>query len=446
MGTLLRDLRFGARSLLRAPGFAAVAVLSLALGIGANTTIFSVVDALLLRPLAYPAPAGLLAFRQNQSPPDLRDAGAQSRALSKVAGYGSYPLDLAGRGEPEELPGALVSGPLFEALGVRPAEGRWLAPEDDRGFAVVLSHGLRRRLFGDTPALGASLSLSGKAFTVVGVMPPGFRLPEGESQLWVPLESGYPEASEARGAHFLTGVARLAPEATLPRAQRELDGIAQRLAAAYPAQDRDLSLPLVPLQERVTREYRSTLLLLFGAVALLLLVACANFGGLLLARGAASQHELAVRAALGASRARIVQQLVAQSALLALAGGAAAVLLASWCLPALLALVPSPAFAGIALDRRVLCFALAASLATGILVGLLSAAQASRVDLHAALQAASPSHAGRTRLRSTLVVIEIALAVVLLTGAGLVLRGVWQLGEVRLGLDPAQVLTLRVDL
>ena len=451
METLLRDLRFGARSLARTPGFSAAAILSLALGIGANTTIFSVVDAVLLRPLPYPAPEELLAFRFNQSPPDLRDLRAQGKTLRAVAGYGGYPFDLATRGEPEQLPGALISGPLFEALGVEPASGRGLTESDDRADAapvVVISAALRRRILGDREALGATLQLSGKSFTVVGVMPAGFKLPDGEAQLWVPLETGYPEASQARGAHFLTGVARLARGATRAQAQLELDAIAARLAERYPAEDRELTLPVLPLQDRLTRKVRATLLLLLGAVGMVLLVACANFAGLLLARGAARQHELAVRAALGASRARLLRQLLVESALLAFSGGAAAMLLAAWSLPALLSLDPGslPPIAEVAIDRRVLAFALVAALGSGLCFGLLPALQTSRLDLLGALNDASPRSGYRSRLRSALVIAEVALAVLLLTGAGLVLRSIWKLREVRLGFDPAQVLTLRVDL
>jgi putative ABC transport system permease protein len=449
MGSLLQDLRIGLRSLCRMRGFAAAAIVSLALGIGANSTVFSVVDAVLLRPLPYPAPQSLYSFRANQSPPNLRDLREQSSAV-RVSGYGSYPFDLIGRGEPEQLMGALVTGPLFEVLGVTPSAGRFLTVDDDRPGAppvVVVSAPFARRVFADRVALGASLLLSGKSFTVVGVMPDGFRLPEGDSVLWAPLASGYPEAKDARGAHFLTGVARLAKAATPVQAQLELDAIAERLSRLYPAEDRDLRFSLWALQDRVAHGLRSTLLLLLAAVALVLLVACANFAGLLLARGAARRHELAVRAALGASRGRIAQQLLTESALLGLAGGMAAMVLAAWGLPALLSLAPEalPQTARAAIDWRVLAVTFGLALATGVGAGLLPALQVSRVDLSAALKGV-PNGGAAGRSRAILVVAEMALAVVLLSSACLALRSIWKLRQAPLGIDTAGVLTLRVDL
>ncbi|HEX4386068.1 MAG TPA: ABC transporter permease [Myxococcales bacterium] len=448
MGDLLQDLRIGLRSLSRTRGFTAAAIISLALGIGANSTIFSVVDAVLLRPLPYPAPAELFSLRANQSPPDLRDLREQSKTLQAVAGYAGHPFDLVSGDEPEQLMGTLVAGPLFEALQVQPVAGRVLTQDDDRPSAapvVVISEALRQRILTGREAIGASLLLSGKSYTVVGVMPKSFRLPEGDSQLWAPLSTGYPEAVEARGAHFLTAVARVAKGAP---AQLELDAVAQRLASLNPVDDRDLRFALMPLQERVTRNVRSSLLFLLCAVGLVLLVACANFASLLLARGAARRHELAVRAALGASRFRIVRQLLTESAILALAGGVAAALLAAWGLPALLSLDAAmlPQIASASVDWRVLAATAALAIGAGLFVGLLPALQISRLDVASALKDASPQASGRARMRSALVVAEVALAVVLLAGAGLVLRTLWNLRQTPLGFQPARVLTLRVDL
>ncbi len=452
MESLLQDVRQAIRSLRRTPGFTAAAVASLALGIGANSTIFSVVSAVLVRPLPYREAGQLYSLRGQQSRPDLTDVRDASSSFAAVGGFGGFPADLATPSGPEQVQAALVSGDLFGALGVRSAQGRALLPEDDaRGAApvVVISDAfLRTRLSGRTDAVGSSLTLSGKTYVVAGVMPPGFRLPEGDSQLWLPLNAAYPEAADARGAHLLVAVLRLSPAVAREAAQAQLATLGRSLQQRYPEHDKDQRFPLQLLQDRVTHSVRGPLLLLLGAVGLLLLVACANFANLLLARGAGRRHELAVRAALGASRARLLRHLLTESTLLALLGGAAGLLLAAWLLPPLLALDPEslPRLASVELDARVFAFTLGVSLFTGLVFGLLPALQVSRLQLHGVLQEAAPTAAARGILRSLLVVGELALAVVLLAGAGLLLRSLVELQRAPLGFQPQGVLTLRVDL
>lgn len=447
--TVWQDIRYGARVLRHHPGFASAAILTLALGIGANSAIFSVVSSVLLKPLPYPEPDRLVSLAGGQSLPDVMDLAEQSTSFADLGASGGWALDLVGNGEPERIDGELVAGNLFGALGVPPFLGRTFSEEDDRARAavVVVSHDFWRAHLGSDPAaLGRPLNLSGAAYTVIGVMPPGFRLPffSFKSQVWIPFRTGYPEAVEARGAHFLLAAGRLRDGTGLREAQAELNVIGRHIGELNPTDAREFTLR--DLREDVVGAVRAPLCILLGAVSLVLLIACGNFASLLLARGVARRQEMRVRHALGAGRARFVRQMLTESALLSLIGGGVGVLLANPGVALLVRLMPRelPTFDPVAIDSRTMILTLAVSLGTGLVFGMAPA-----LHLWDAREA-RPSGARSTELRSPLrrglVIVELALAVVLLIGAGLLIRSFWQLRSVAMGFEPQGVLTLRLTL
>jgi putative ABC transport system permease protein len=454
MGTLWQDLRYGVRMLVKHPGFAAAAVLTLALGIGANTAIFSVVNAVLLRPLPYSEPERLLTLRRNESLPDLEDIKAQSQSFESLGAVNVRPLDYTGEAEPLQVQAALVNADLFRALGVPAEIGRTITPAEDKiggERVVVLSHNFWQRHFGgDRGVLGRTIPLSGNSYTVVGVMPPQFNAMGADLDLWAALRVVDPLASQFRGVHFLRTYLRLKPGATIQQAQAELASIDLRLEQQYPEENKGRRRRLLSLHEYVVGDTRPALLILFGAVGLVLLVAAANFSNLLLARAATRRSELAVRAALGAGRARLARQLVTESVLLAFFGGVGGLVLASWGIDLLTALKPEslPLAASVGIDRWVLAFTFGVALVTGVVFGLVPALGASRIDVTSALKEGGRGAQGgaRQRVRSLLVVSELALALMLLVGAGLLIKGFWRLRSVEPGIDPSNLLTMRLEL
>jgi putative ABC transport system permease protein len=466
MQTLWQDLHYGARMLLKQPGFTLIAVLALALGIGANTAIFSVVNAVLLRPLPYPNAERLRLIwgrlpghgleRLNVSAPEFADYRKRTQSFAEVSVYGQTGFNFTGRGEPERLTGALTSANLFPSLGVAPSLGRNFLPEEDRDGreqVVILSYGLWQRRFGGDPQLiGQSLTLNGKSHVVVGVMPPGFQFPAQEVELWRPIAfSAADLGADERGNHWLSALGLLKPGVTETQAQREIDGLARQMQWEHPQNydDPGWGIALVTLREQLVGETRWALLVLLGAVGCVLLLACANVANLLLARAAARRREMAVRLALGAGRLRLIRQLLTESLWLALGGGALGVLLAFWGSDWLNALSPAdlPRVGKIGLDRRVLLFTGAVSLLTGLLFGLVPAWQASRPALNEVLKEGGRGATdGRGRLRHLLIVGEIAITLVLLVGAGLLLKSLYRLQQVDPGFDPTNVLTLRLAL
>jgi putative ABC transport system permease protein len=465
MESFIQDLRFGVRMLMKSPGFTLIAVLTLALGIGANTALFSVINGVLLRPLAYHDPDRLVwlghkAAKPNQasaiSPPTFVDYRNQCQSFENLTAlmYGTG-FNLTGDGEPERLQGRRVSANFFDTLGVAPALGRgFLAEEDapERNRVVVLSHGLWQRRFGaDQDIVGKALRLDGQSFTVVGIMPAAFRWQTDE--LWTPLALG-PEifTPRGRGSEFLQAIARLKPQVTLQQAQAEVSGVAAQIVRqnpkAYPTGS-DFIAQVKSLHEDVVSDVRLTLLVLFGAVCFVLLIACSNVANLLLARASARRKEIAVRASLGASRFRLIRQMLTESLSLALLSGLGGLLLARLGIDLLLALNPAnlPRLQEIAVDARALGFLLGLALLALLLCGLAPALQASKTDLQETLKEGDRgASAGRQRTRSLIVVAEVAMSLVLLAGAGLMIRSFLRLTHVDPGFAPDHVLTAHVGL
>ncbi len=453
MGALAQDLKYAFRTLAKSPGFTLTAVATLALGIGANTAIFSIVDGVLLRPLPYPSPDRLVTMPKNVSLLELLDLKAATRSFEGMGGVVSQPLALTGGSEPIQLSAGLVAEDYFTVLGARPERGRILTREDDvlDGERVaVLTHGLWIRQWGgDEGIIGRKITLAGNPYTVVGVLRADFAMPEGEADVFVPLRVGYPAGAKYRGVHFLRSVFRMKPDVSLAAARAELDAACTRMAELHPDENAGTSSDLMGLLDVVVGDSRRPLTILSGAVGVVLLIACANLANLLMARGAARRSEMAIRAALGASRSRLTRQLLTESALLALIGGALGALLAAWASSLLLAHLPEglPRVSGIAIDGRVAAFTLVLSLLTGVAFGLMPAWKASRRGFGDALSGArGTAGAEPHRARQGLVVAEIALAMVLLVGAGLLVNALWRLQSVPPGFDSSNLLTARLDL
>ena len=478
---MLNDLRYAIRVLLKSPGFTAVAVLTLSLGIGANTAIFSVVNSVLLRPLYDLDPQRLVTVSAKSrgssdndisgnhiSGPDLFDWREQSRSFAWMGAYTLYEdLTILGGREPEWVNGARIDPKLFGLLGVEPHLGRNFLPEENQagyGRVILLSYGLWQRSFGGDPGvLGKTVRVEGLnndgSFTVVGVMKPHFHFPSGlgsydvgeDYAVWVPLVLDSKEQSQRERYFFLRVIAYLRPDVTLQQAQAEMETITRRIGQQHEADHREMSANVVPAHEQYVREFRPALYMLLMAVGFLLLIACANVANLQLARISARQREMAIRAALGANRLRIIRQLLVESLLLSGMGGLLGLLLAYWATGLLVALAPEQVRSlwGIAVDGRELGFTLGISLLTGTLFGLAPALQTSRVDLNKALKEAARSldpGFQRQVLRKFLLMAEVALAFVLLIGAGLLVRSFLHLQEVDLGLRPENLLTLQVRL
>ncbi|OLE97537.1 MAG: hypothetical protein AUG75_07025, partial [Cyanobacteria bacterium 13_1_20CM_4_61_6] len=458
---MLKDLAYALRALQRSPGFALAAVLSLALGLGANTALFSAVDAVLLRPLPYRDPDRLVlvwsvtsAFPQmNVSLPDFQAYRDRTRSFEGMAAYYSLRRNVAASGaEPERMLMGRVTHELPAVLGVQPRVGRFFSAEEEqwgRHQVLVISHRLWMRSFGGDPGVvGRSLSIEGEPWTVIGVMPKGFVFDDPATELWAPISFKPDNDMLTRGNHFVQVIARVKPGVRQESAKKDLARLAEELAREVP-ENVGMGATLQPLREALSGTMRPALLLLLGAVGLVLLIACANLANLLLARGAARAREIAVRAALGATRVRLIRQLLTESVLLALAGGALGCALAVWALSGISALGGEmlAQLPPLRLDLRVLGFTLALSTATGVAFGLAPALVISRHSLSDALKDGGASVSPRSgRLRSALVIAEVALSVALLCGAGLLLRSLSALQRVDPGFRARQVLTANLTL
>ena len=473
MTDLWQDVRYGARMLVKNPGFTVVAVLTLALGIGANTTIFSVINATLLKPLPFPDPSRLVLLWETfgkgsdnyniVSAPNFWDFRRQSQsfedlAICDSAGRG-YNLSATGaKQEPEQVSGLRVSAGFFPALGVKPLLGRTFLREEEilgRDHEVVLSYGLWKRRYGCDPALvGKTIRIDGEDFTVIGVMPRGFQWQfwSGPRQLWVPI--GYTKTDYGRDENSFIAFGRLKPGVTVAQARAEVGAIAGRLVQQYPKEDAEMGATVQPMGDFGLEGLRQTVLALLAAVGFVLLIACVNVANLLLARGAARQKEIAIRRALGAVGTRIARQLLTESVILALLGGVAGLILAAWSTQLLFRMfrlgaldLPLRELDSISIDARVFGFALVASCLTGVLFGLAPALSALRGDIGKPLKEGErgSTHGGGSRLRHALVASEVALALIVLCGAGLMIKSISRLLGVDPGLNPKNVLTMEMS-
>lgn len=473
METLFKELRYGIRSLLKHPGFTAIAVITLALGIGANTAMFSVINGVLLRPLPYHEPDRLVTIWE-ESPQrglyqlpvsfaNFRDWVEQNHVFEQISAYTFTNLNLTGAGEPARLLTVRSSANLFSLVGAAPLLGRAFLTEEDKEGAnrvVILGHALWQSRFGSDPEIvGKSLTLNNQSYTVVGVMSSNFQFPVGFGylgkvlndpvELYVPIAATSKETG--RGNYSFFAIGRLKPGVTIDQAQAEMTTIEGRLEQQYPEGNTGIGISLISTQEQTVKEIRPALLVLLGAVAFMLLIACANIANLLLVRAASRQKEIAIRTALGASRLRVLRLLLTESLMLSFAGGCLGLLLAIWGTDALMALAPDniPRLNEVAVDARVFGFTLAVSLVTGIFFGLIPAIHASKPDLNEALKEGSRGSMGSTagkRTRSVLVAVEVALSLVLLIGAGLMIKSFLRLQQMNLGFNPDNVLAVNLSL
>ncbi len=467
MQTLWQDVRYGVRMMFKKPGVTMAAILALGLGIGATTAIFSVINAVLLRSLAFRDPNRLtmvLSFHEGRvasnasgsaSYPDFVDWREQNQVFEAMAALRSRGYTLTGKGDPERIAGARVSASFFPLLGISAAQGRTFVEEEDQAAGVrvaVLTHELwQRRFGGDAGAVGQMLTLDGQPYEVVGVLPPGFKFPIeiGEAEIFSPF--ALDDSRDQRGNHYLHVIARLSPDATPEIAQAEMTALAARLAEQYPEDNAGRIVQVASLYEELTGDLRTPLWILFGAVGLVLLIACTNVANLLLARAASREREIAIRAALGASRGRVARQMLTESLVLALVGGGLGLLLAFWAVDALRWTAPTtiPRLEELSVDSRVLGFTLLVSLLTGLIFGSVPAWRASRPDLNVTLKDGSRGSGvgfARHRLLSSLVVSQIALALLLLVGAGLLIKSFLQLRQVNPGFTADKVLIATLSL
>ena len=460
LARLLTDMRYGARQLLKAPAFTIVAVLTLAFGIGATSAIFSVVNGVMLKPLPFPNPEGLVRVfevvpnygRFAVAPANFFDWRQQNKVFERIAAYMGGNDTLIGPEGPERINRAMVSWDTFELLGVAPALGRGFRAEEDapkRDNVIVLSYGTWQRRFGGDPQiLGRTINISGDPMTIVGVMPAGFYFPSRLTEFWRPIALNPTNAP--RGAHFIGVIARLKNGVSVDQANADIKAIAERLATQYPNNSRDESAETMRMHDFIVGPIRPMLLTLLAAVAVVVLIACANVANLLLVRASVREKELAIRAAMGAGRGRLISQMMAESLLLAMIGGAAGVLLAYLAVAPIRTLSAGsiPRVADVAIDRTVLAFAFLVSVVTGLIFGMAPAWQASRSGLGAALKDAgrSSTSARGHRLRGALLVAEVALSLVLLVGAALLLRSFARLTDVHPGFSPERVLSFAVAL
>jgi putative ABC transport system permease protein len=461
---MLNDFRYALRQLIKAPSFTIVAILTLALGIGACTAIFSVVNTVLLRPLDYPNPDRLVIIRETQlpkfpefsvAPPNYIDWEKQAKSYEYLAATTSASLNLTGEGEPQRLIGVKATAHYFDVYGVKPLLGRFFLPDEDavgKNHVVVLSYGFWQRLFGGArDVVGRSVQLNGEPYQIVGVAPSGFGV-ASKVDAWTPMAFKPDEtANDARGGHYISVYGRLKPNVTFAQAKAEMEVIAAQLAVQYPDPQKGWGIFMMPLQDYYVRDVKPVLYTLLGAVGCVLLIACANLANLLLARATARHREISIRAALGAGRGRLVRQLLTESVVLAICGGVAGIVLARWGLDSLLALAPANLSRNgeIHIDPGVLVFSLGLSIVTGLLFGIAPAWLAARADVNEALKQGtrgSTEGGARGRLRGALVVIEVTLALVLLGGAGLLVRSFMQLAHVDPGFIPENATLMRLSL
>ena len=478
METILQDIRYSFRSLLQTPGFTAVAVLVLALGIGANTAIFTVVNAVLLRPLPYPGSEQLVMLWETNprfqigvdtlpvTHGNFMDWREQNSVFENVSALGAGRWNLTGAGEPERISGASVSPNFFRLMGTEPKLGRAFRDDEEQPGAarvVVISHALwQRRFAGEPDVLGKTMTLDGESYAVIGVAPEGFQFPRAkelpffvgvaaQTDMWRPMTLGDEFVNKSRANHQLSVIAKLKPGVTRERAQSEMTAIAVRLEQSYPDSNQGIGVKVVPLNEQVVGNVRVALLVLTGAVALVLLIACANVANLLLARSSGRQKEIAIRTALGASRGRVVRQLLTEAVLLSTTAAIAGTLLSLWGIKAMLSLSRDtlPRAYEISVDLKVLGFTVAIALLTSVIFGLTPALQASKINLSESLKEGSRGLSGgrrSNRIRSSLVIAEVALSLVLLIGAGLMIKSLAGLLKVDTGFRPDNTLTMNIAL
>jgi putative ABC transport system permease protein len=462
MSTLWQDIRYAARTLRLNPGYTAVVIATLALGIGANAAIFSVADTVMLRSYAYPGMDRIVALNEmvrsgeqmSIAWPTYQDWKARNQSFEYLGLFRGAAANLTGDGQPERLAAAVASSDLFGAMGIPPLLGRTLSAEDDTPggarVAVISERLWRGRFAGDPSIVGRAITLNGEPHVIVGVMPRAMRFPSRLTDVWLPIGPVVPTFPQSRGVHpGLFGIARLKSGVSYEQAVADMDRVARTIEEENPGSNKNVAVAMVPYFEQIVRNIRPTLKVLIGAVGFVLLIGCANLANLMLARAERRHREIAVRAALGAERRRIVQQLLTESLMLAAIGGALGVLLAAWLVKLFVASRPVtiPRIDLVSVDGRVIAFAAALSIATGILFGLVPALRASAPDLLSSLkQGGRGGSAPSRRLRSALVVIEVALALVLVTGAGLMIRSFGKLMAIPTGFDPEGVVTMRLTL